>query len=59
VYSVCSILLDEGPDVIHRFLRCKVGDKRREDDWEVEYENYQLPVPAWHDGGYVARLRAP
>lgn len=60
VYSVCSILLDEGPDVIHRFLRGKVGETRREDlGWEVEYENYQLPVPAWHDGGYVARLRAP
>jgi len=60
VYSVCSILLDEGPDVIHRFLRGKVGEVRREDlGWEVEYENYLLPVPAWHDGGYVARLRAP
>ncbi|MCB9894697.1 MAG: methyltransferase domain-containing protein [Planctomycetes bacterium] len=60
VYSVCSILLDEGPDVVHRFLRGKVGDKRREDiGWEVEYENYLLPVPAFHDGGYVARLHAP
>jgi 16S rRNA (cytosine967-C5)-methyltransferase len=52
VYSVCSILMQEGPDLIHRFLRGK-------DDWEVEFENYLLPVPAWHDGGYVARLRAP
>jgi len=59
VYSVCSILLDEGPDVVHRFLRGKVGEERREDVWEVEFENYLLPVPAWHDGGYVARLRAP
>jgi 16S rRNA (cytosine967-C5)-methyltransferase len=60
VYSVCSILMDEGPDVIHRFLRGKVGEQRREDlGWEVEYENYLLPVPARHDGGYTARLSAP
>lgn len=59
LYSVCSILLDEGPDVIHRFLRVKEGETRREDTWEVEYENYLLPIPAWHDGGYTARLRAP
>ena len=60
VYSVCSILMDEGPDVIHRFLRGRVGEKRREDmGWELEYENYLLPQPARHDGGYTARLRAP
>ena len=60
VYSVCSILLDEGPDVIHRFMRGKVGEQRREDaGWEVEYENYVLPVPAFHDGGYVCRLVSP
>ncbi|MBZ0135862.1 MAG: methyltransferase domain-containing protein [Planctomycetes bacterium] len=52
LYSVCSVLMEEGPDVVHKFLRTR-------DDWEVEYENYLLPVPAWHDGGYVARLRAP
>ncbi|MCA8947273.1 MAG: methyltransferase domain-containing protein [Planctomycetes bacterium] len=60
VYSVCSILLDEGPDVVHRFLRGKIGDVRREDvGWEVEHESYLLPIPAYHDGGYVTRIRAP
>lgn len=52
LYSVCSILMDEGPDVIHKFMN-------KYEDWEVEYENYLLPIPAWHDGGYTARLRAP
>lgn len=74
VYSVCSILLDEGPDVVHRFLRGKVGKVGREDSgrtnpnsavrredqgWSIEFENYLMPVPAWHDGGYVVRIRAP
>lgn len=60
VYSVCSVLIDEGPDVIYRFMREKVGDARREDlGWNVEYEKYTIPVPAWHDGGYVCRLKAP
>jgi 16S rRNA (cytosine967-C5)-methyltransferase len=55
VYSVCSLLMEEGVDVIHRFMT-----KARENaGWQVEHENFLLPVPAWHDGGYVSRLRAP
>ncbi|MBK9976282.1 MAG: methyltransferase domain-containing protein [Planctomycetes bacterium] len=55
VYSVCSMLMEEGVDVVHKFMT-----KARENaGWEVEHENFLLPVPGWHDGGYLARLRAP
>jgi 16S rRNA (cytosine967-C5)-methyltransferase len=51
VYSVCSVLLEEGVDVVHRF----VGDASK---WDVEEEKFILPVPGWHDGGYVCRLQS-
>lgn len=74
VYSVCSVLMQEGPDVVYRFLRNKIEDTRREGSegtrpnealrredlgWNVEHEKYTIPVPARHDGGYVCRLKAP
>ncbi|MBE7491190.1 MAG: methyltransferase domain-containing protein [Planctomycetes bacterium] len=55
VYSVCSVLMEEGVDIVHKFM----GKGREDAGWEVEHENFLLPVPSWHDGGYLARLRAP
>jgi 16S rRNA (cytosine967-C5)-methyltransferase len=55
VYSVCSVLMEEGVDIVHKFM----GKGRENAGWEVEHENFLLPVPGWHDGGYLARLRAP
>ena len=55
VYSVCSVLMEEGVDIVHKFM----GKGRENAGWTVEHENFLLPVPGWHDGGYVARLRAP
>lgn len=55
VYSVCSVLMEEGVDIVHKFM----GKGREDAGWEVEHENFLLPVPGWHDGGYLARLRAP
>jgi 16S rRNA (cytosine967-C5)-methyltransferase len=52
VYSVCSVLMEESVDVVHRFLG-------KHDGWDIEAEEITLPVPAWHDGGYACRLRAP
>jgi 16S rRNA (cytosine967-C5)-methyltransferase len=52
VYSVCSVLMEEGVDIVHAFLG-------KHEEWEIEAEEITLPVPAWHDGGYACRLRAP
>lgn len=72
VYSVCSVLMEEGIDQVYRFLRSRVDPKtgdgvdgsvpkdwpRREDlGWEIEAEKLVLPVPGLHDGGYVCRIR--
>ncbi len=54
VYSVCSILMEEGVDVVHRFI-----GPREKAGWEVAEENFILPVPAFHDGGYICRIVAP
>lgn len=54
VYSVCSILMEEGVDVVHRFI-----GPREKAGWEVAEEKFILPVPAWHDGGYICRIVAP
>jgi 16S rRNA (cytosine967-C5)-methyltransferase len=53
VYSVCSVLMEEGPDVVHKFM------KTAGDGWEIEDEVYTLPIPARHDGGYACRLHTP
>lgn len=53
LYSVCSILMEEGVDVVHRFM-----GPREKQGWLVEEERHILPVPAYHDGGYICRLKA-
>ncbi|MCC6465168.1 MAG: hypothetical protein IT463_07500 [Planctomycetes bacterium] len=55
VYSVCSLLMEEGVDVVHAFL----AGAREDAGWEMEAETLTLPVPGRHDGGYCCRLRAP
>lgn len=60
VYNVCSILMEEGVDVLHKFMSTKTGGQNREDaGWEVQQEVFTLPVPALHDGAYCVRLRSP
>ena len=56
VYSVCSVLMEEGVDVVHKFLK---QSKREDAGWSIEEETFLLPVPAWHDGGYICRIAAP
>lgn len=55
VYSVCSVLMEECVDVVHKFM----NSHRLESGWEVMEEKFLLPVPAWHDGGYICRIEAP
>ncbi|MEE9312083.1 MAG: methyltransferase domain-containing protein [Planctomycetota bacterium] len=60
VYSVCSLLMEEGVDVVYKFLRGLDDNVRREDaGWKVTHEHHILPVPGWHDGGYAARITKP
>ncbi|MCF6228739.1 MAG: hypothetical protein L3J82_08795 [Planctomycetes bacterium] len=60
VYSVCSVLMEEGLDVVYKFLRGLDNNVRREDaGWAITHEHHILPIPAWHDGGYAARITKP
>lgn len=69
VYSVCSVLMEEGVDIVRWFLSARVspdepggeheGTQREEAGWEMVSENIVLPVPAYSDGMYWAVLRAP
>jgi 16S rRNA (cytosine967-C5)-methyltransferase len=60
VYSVCSVLMEEGVDVVHKFLSApRPRSSESDKEWRIEAETFVLPVPAWHDGGYICRLKAP
>ena len=52
--------MEEGVDLIRRFLRTRIDGQRREDSgWEMQEERIVLPVPAEHDGGYICRIVSP
>ncbi|MCC6575309.1 MAG: methyltransferase domain-containing protein [Planctomycetes bacterium] len=62
VYSVCSVLMEEGMDVTRAFIEARqpgTSHTREDGGWAIEEEKVVLPVPAWHDGTYFCRLKAP
>lgn len=69
VYSVCSVLMEEGVDIVRWFLSARVGadepgsehegTQREEAGWEMKEENIVLPVPGYSDGMYWCKLAAP
>lgn len=69
VYSVCSVLMEEGVDIVRWFLSARVGaeepggqhegTQREEAGWEMKQENIMLPVPGHSDGMYWAVVIAP
>jgi len=69
VYSVCSILMEEGVDLVRFFLSARAeagepgskngGMQREEAGWELQEEKIILPTPAYCDGMYWCRLKAP
>ncbi len=69
VYSVCSVLMEEGVDIVRWFLSAEVSDnepgsdntglQREEAGWEMKEENIVLPLPGYSDGMYWAVIQAP
>ena len=69
VYSVCSVLMEEGVDIVRWFLSARVGHdepgsqhegtQREEAGWEMKEEKIVLPVPGYSDGMYWAVITAP
>ncbi|MBP9892582.1 MAG: methyltransferase domain-containing protein [Planctomycetes bacterium] len=69
VYSVCSVLMEEGVDVVRWFLSAQVSDnepgsdntgmQREEAGWEMKQEQIVLPAPGYSDGMYWAVIVAP
>jgi 16S rRNA (cytosine967-C5)-methyltransferase len=69
VYSVCSVLMEEGVDVVRWFLSAQVSDnepgsdntgmQREEAGWEMRQEQIVLPAPGYSDGMYWAVIVAP
>jgi 16S rRNA (cytosine967-C5)-methyltransferase len=69
VYSVCSVLMEEGVDIVRYFLSAQVSDnepgsdntgmQREEAGWEMKEEKIVLPVPGYSDGMYWCVLVAP
>ncbi len=69
VYSVCSVLMEEGVDIVRWFLSARAGadepgsehegTQREEAGWELKEENIVLPVPGYSDGMYWAVIMAP
>ena len=69
VYSVCSVLMEEGVDVVRWFLSAQAnegepgaenrGMQREEAGWEMKDENIVLPVPGYSDGMYWAVIVEP